>query len=155
MRYLTAGKLVCAVWLLTLLQVSCLSDDRCGKGYKYKDNSCFKVTAKKPVEDASASSEDAATDRDGGDGDSGEVAATGFGDSCTDDTQCKGKTANYCALNPQTPGKGSCTIKGCTSTPESCPGDYRCCKLPDSFGGALCLDATQYQTANSAGMCGK
>lgn len=150
MRYLIAGRLVFAVWLLTMLQVSCLPDDVCGKGYQYKDKTCFKIAdTKKTLKDASL----AAADREAGDDDSGEIDATGLGDSCVDETDCEGKDASYCLVNP-TNGEGACTIQGCTDADGSCPGEYRCCKMPDSFGGAVCLDPTQYQTADSMGVCG-
>jgi hypothetical protein len=153
MRNLISGSVVCAVCLLTILQVSCLSDDRCGKGYTYRDDGCFKRSANKPATDAAASGNDANTEQEGGEGDSGKATVTGLGDSCTGQTQCADKEANFCILDPST-SKGYCTVKGCTNSAGSCPDDYRCCVLPESYGGAVCLDATAYQAAQSMGACG-
>jgi hypothetical protein len=86
------------------------------------------------------------------DDDSGKATLTGFGDSCTSDTECKGKDANYCAGIPFVKD-GFCTIQGCTDAAGSCPNTYKCCMLPDSKGGPICLDETRYQSAKGSGIC--
>lgn len=147
MRHLTAGSVVCVVWLLAILQVSCLEDDLCGKGFKYKNGSCYKVTANKPAADSSTSPKDGATEQEGGDGESGKTTVTGLGEVCTDQKQCADKEATYCMIDPST-GEGYCTVKGCTNAAGSCPDDYSCCVLPEPYG-ALCVDAAGYQKAKS------
>lgn len=150
MRIRIAGSLICAVWLLTLLQASCSIDDPCGKGWKYKGGACVKpTTATKPTTTPAV---DATTDLEAGDDASEKAALTGLGNPCTTDPECAGKDADYCAVNLITK-KGMCTIK-CADSAVTCPDTFTCCKLPASMGGPTCLDQTNYQQAKGAGACG-
>jgi hypothetical protein len=166
MRIRIAGSLICAVWLLTILQVSCSIDDPCGKkeegwnykggacvckeGWEYKGTACVKKAAAKPVTKPAADAS-STTDQEGGDGESGKAALTGLGNACATDADCAGKDADYCAVNLLTK-EGICTIK-CADSADICPDTYTCCNLPSSMGGPTCLDEKNYKSAKGAGAC--
>ncbi|MBN1654217.1 MAG: hypothetical protein JXA30_10635 [Deltaproteobacteria bacterium] len=151
MRYLAAVKLVCCLSLPAVVLVSCLKDDRCGKGYTYKNGYCYIEPDEKAETDASTSNK--SSDAEQEDGESEQETVTGLGDSCTDQSQCADKEADYCLINPST-SEGYCTIRGCKNTAEGCPPDYHCCVLPEAYGGEACLNSDDYQTAQSMGACG-
>jgi hypothetical protein len=145
MRKRLVSCVVYAMAIGTLFQVSCSIDDHCGKGFKYKDHSCIKLSKGK---DASAPSKDASTEKEGGDTDGGTAAPTGLGEICTDQAQCAQYEASYCIVNIATK-EGICTIQNCT---DNCPGDFVCCKLPEAYGGPVCLEAAASEQMSQLGI---
>jgi hypothetical protein len=150
MNQLKNAILFSAIAILLLVPISCAKDRDCGKGYIYndKDNLCYKVSSAKP--NKKVSNNDADADQEGGDGESADTLS-GFGDSCTDQDQCSGKGADYCAVNPLD-GKGMCTTRGCNSDAE-CPTGYYCCLAPESYGGHVCVTKELYDMGKPAGAC--
>jgi hypothetical protein len=134
-----------------LAVVSCtVGEDKCGKGFKEKLGACAKVTATGGR--TSVASTDADLDALGEENQPETVS--GLHDSCQDQSDCANKGADYCAVDPTT-GIGFCTIKDCTVNPDSCPGEYLCCKLPEMLKFPnMCLPPDTYENAKaSLGFC--
>jgi hypothetical protein len=141
-----------AIFIIAAASVlaSCsVGDDKCGKGFVEKFGACAKVTATggrtsvaPPDADLDALGEENQT-----------VTITGLGDACKNQNDCAEKSANYCAIDP-TNGIGVCSIKDCTVSPNSCPGEYRCCKLPALFKfPPICIPPDKYAYATGMGYC--
>lgn len=145
MRKSMAAGVIYAMAIGTLFQVSCSIDDYCGKGYKYKDHSCIKLSKGK---DASTPVKDASAEKEGGDTDAEAAVPTGLGEPCKEQTQCAQYEASYCVVNMATQ-EGICTIQNCT---DNCPGDFVCCKLPASYGGSVCIEAAASEQLSQLGI---
>jgi hypothetical protein len=98
-----------------------VGSDKCGEGYIEKLGACQKGSATGGKK--STAIKDA--DLDG----LADETVTGLGETCKSQPECAGKGADYCMIDP-TNGIGTCSIKDCTVSPNSCPGEYTCCQLP-------------------------
>ncbi len=163
------------VWLAILVVTGCTIDDedRCPEGYFYipEITSCCldgKVyVPSNPLlcvdpdfgggEDTGENDTEDGGTGDGGTGDGGiggdenaqTVSTDGLGTPCSDDTNCEGLDADYCAINPLE-GAGYCSVNGCT--PEICPGGYKCCDCREQVllpQVAVCLTDSDAVLADS------
>ncbi len=137
-------------WLFIVLAVpaiSCeLSDGkRCGEGYTYDAGYCMEIDT------------DTDSDTDTGAGDSGvDSGVTGIGEVCTDNEDCEGYDADYCAMMPGAT-EGQCAVSNCLANPNDCPEDLLCCDFPPDGLTAgipnLCIPPDEYETYSNLGMC--
>jgi hypothetical protein len=128
-----------------------VGSNKCGNGFYETQGACKKGVATGGT--TSTAINDA--DLDGLAGDGSTETVTGMGDECTTQSDCAGKDANYCALDP-TSGVGLCTIEDCTTSPDNCPSGYRCCQMPVELKyPAMCLPPTTYNMLVSLGYCPK
>lgn len=146
MRILTTTSLAVTV----AVAISCsVGSDVCGEGYVEKLGACQKKDETGGTNPTATSDADLDAFTD----DAKNETITGLGDDCVEQSNCEGKDADYCALDPVT-GVGVCTITDCTTDPDNCPVGYRCCRTPEELDyPLLCLSQSQYEFAVGISMC--
>ena len=94
--------------VLFILGSGCGIDDeeRCKEGYEFVGETCLEIV-----------------DTEGG-----------LGDPCNVDEECLDEEVDFCAKDPTQPDvPGVCTVKDCLVDPDNCPGEYKCCNLPQQY----------------------
>jgi len=137
-----------AVYVVFWLLFCCLScsiseKERCGNDFYFEAGNCYPNSVVDTDTGPIVIADSGAVD--------GGATELGLGLPCDDQPDCAAYQADYCILNPTDPSlQGSCTVKGCTTQPDNCPGDYQCCDFPalaDGFYGGhdICLPAEGIQ----------
>ena len=128
-----------AMLAMGLALASCDPSPACDEGQRAEIGSCIPLPKDAGAQhvgakDAGRPSDDA--------GDAGSVAAldagcppgpehyAGFGDPCTDNSDCSGCAAPTCATSPL----NMCSRLGCQTDPEACPPDWQCTDI-STFSG--------------------
>jgi hypothetical protein len=110
---------------------------------------CQKITKDSDAGSSEAKDEDEDASTDG----SQQETVTGLDDPCSTQSECKGKDADYCMIDPNT-GFGTCTIKDCTADPDNCPKTHQCCTDTKELNyPPICLSASQYELATQFDYC--
>ena len=104
--------------------LGCTEKTPCSDGERFDNGYCYPVDAAAPRADAAAC---LAID----------AGSSGFGQACTDSTQCVSPTY-YCAIQPPNT-TGFCSAFGCDTDPCLCPTSWTCMDLtPYGMAAHLC-----------------
>lgn len=135
--------------LTLLLAQGCVSDDeRCDDGQRYENGGCVEILGDGGGADA-LGSDTAQQDAEIGDA---PALPSGMGDVCSGPTDCAGKEADYCLIQPPSTS-GVCTIQDCNATANDCPGGYSCCDFSVTSVPNFCAADDDYATLKSMAMC--
>lgn len=135
----TAGlPIAILLWLgLGAAALGCLSaDEICGDNMDIVNSFCAPRVDSETGTSTAADTEDSEEDADGGvdtGPDTGKDSLPlGMGDVCAGNGDCI-QEADFCAMPPPAT-EGTCTVQGCTVSPNDCPPDYHCIDLAAMFG---------------------
>ncbi len=141
------GVVCCLVVVPWLGACEIKDEDRCSEGEYFEGYACWPIEPDSGTPDTEEP-EDTDTNTD--------ALPEGMNQPCTGpgSEDCAGYVADFCLGDPFNDYVGICTIKDCTTAPDNCPSDWRCCKfLEMAQMPNACLTAEDYQAQSEAGYC--